>query len=333
MESQEEYRQGYVKVPGGRVWYRIHGYGEETPLLVLHGGPGYPHDYLEPLKELAATRPVVFYDQLGCGRSERPDDPSLWNLERFVLELDAVRKELELNRVHLFGHSWGSMLAIDYALTWPGGIESLILASPCVDIPRWISDAASLKAKLPSDVQKTLAKCEAEGAFYAPEYLAATEVFYRNFVCRLDPKPESVRRSDNGAGAEVYTTMWGPNEFTLTGNLKDYDRSDRLSDLVLPVLYTCGEYDEARPETTTTYYRQSPNAAIAVFRHSSHMPHQEESSAYLSVLDQFLKAVESEQEIPDLVWNYSRSESRSFFTLLWFAFLLLILLFAITNYL
>src|SRR5688500_13940495 len=104
-------REGYVAVEGGRVWYGVVGAGAGAPLLALHGGPGYPHDYLEPLERLAGERPVIFYDQLGCGRSDRPDEPALWRVERFVDELGRVRAELSLEQVHLLGHSWGSMLA------------------------------------------------------------------------------------------------------------------------------------------------------------------------------------------------------------------------------
>ncbi|MCB0323393.1 MAG: proline iminopeptidase-family hydrolase [Bdellovibrionales bacterium] len=326
-----EYNEGYVPVPGGRVWYRVHGTAEATPLVVIHGGPGYPHDYLEPLAALAQDRPVVFYDQLGCGRSERPDNPSLWTVERAVLELDALRKHLKLRRVHLYGHSWGSMVAVDYALTWPDGLESLILASPCISIPRWIEDAAKLREALPEEVRQVLDDCEARGDLAAPEYLRATLEYYRHYVCRLDPKPACVVRSDNGAGAEVYTTMWGPNEFYLTGVLKDYDRSDRLGDLTVPILYTCGAFDEARPDTTNWYHSQSPNAAVAVFQQSSHIPHLEEQDTYLSVLNQFLKAVEHGDAIPGLVWTHRTSESRLFFTLLWFGFLLVVFFFALSR--
>src|SRR5262245_56578273 len=99
-------REGYLQVPGGRVWYRIVGSGHRTPLLLLHGGPGAPSYYLEPLAKLAADRPVVFYDQLGCGRSDQPNDSTLWTIDHFVAELAEVRKQLGLGRVHLLGTSW-----------------------------------------------------------------------------------------------------------------------------------------------------------------------------------------------------------------------------------
>jgi proline-specific peptidase len=136
-------QEGFIPVSGYRVWYRIVGGGadlENIPLLALHGGPGVPHDYIENLADLASdTRRVILYDQLGCGRSDQPDDTSLWRVERFVEELGIVRRELGLDQVHLLGQSWGGMLAIEYALTQPRGLVSLILASTLSSMPMWVA--------------------------------------------------------------------------------------------------------------------------------------------------------------------------------------------------
>jgi proline-specific peptidase len=108
-----DYEEGKITVEDGyQVWYRRNGSGG-VPLLILHGGPGAGHDYLEPLEALGSARPVIFYDQLGCGRSERPDDPSRWTIKRFVAEIDAVRRALDLEKIHLLGQSWGGWLAIE----------------------------------------------------------------------------------------------------------------------------------------------------------------------------------------------------------------------------
>jgi len=166
-------REGYVSVPGGRVWYRIVGSGGGVPVLILHGGPGFPHDYLDPLEALSKERPVVFYDQLGCGKSDRPSDSNLWRVERFVEELARVREELGLKEVHILGQSWGTQLAVDYTLTHPTGIVSLILADPALSIPRWVQDANAKRATLPKDVQAVLARHEAAGFTHCLEYQAA----------------------------------------------------------------------------------------------------------------------------------------------------------------
>jgi pimeloyl-ACP methyl ester carboxylesterase len=145
-------REGHVAVPGGQVWFKIVGSGPGTPLLPLHGGPGAPSHCLDRLGQLGDERPVIFYDQLGCGRSDRPSDTNLWRVERFVEELAAVRRSLGLKRVHLFGHSWGTMLATDYLLTRPRAVRSMTLASPCLSAPRFVGDASELRAQLPGPV-------------------------------------------------------------------------------------------------------------------------------------------------------------------------------------
>jgi proline iminopeptidase len=284
--------QGWVDVTGGRVWYEVVGSGEATPLLVLHGGPGFTHEYVRSLEALADERPVVFYDQLGCGRSERPDDPSLWTVERHVEELELVRRALGLGTVHILGQSWGSMLATDYALTQPSGVESYVMASPCISIPHWVADAARLKAALPFEHIATIDRHEADGFTTCPEYMAAMLVYYKRHVCRLDPWPVEVERAFHTYGPVVYETMWGPSEFTVSGTLADYDRSSRLAEIRAPVLFTCGRYDEATPETVAGYSSRLPGSKLVVFEQSSHMCHLEERDRYNGVVRDFLREVE-----------------------------------------
>jgi proline iminopeptidase len=285
-------REGYVNVTGGRVWYQVVGSDDATPLLTLHGGPGYPHDYLEPLAALADERPVVFYDQLGCGRSDRPGDLSLWRAERFVEELGQVREALGLERTHILGQSWGSMLATDYALTRPAGLVSLILADPPLSIPRWLEDAAKYRRELPAEIQDTLNRHEAAGTTDSDEYDAAAMEYYKRHVCRLDPWPDAIMRAFEGAGHVVYETMWGPSEFFMTGSLKGYDRASRLREIGVPTLFLCGRYDEATPEATAWYHSLLPGSKFVVFEQSSHMPHLEEPEAYLATVQDFLRRIE-----------------------------------------
>ncbi len=284
--------EGYVSVPGGRVWYKVVGISDEIPLLVLHGGPGYPHNYLSPLENLASERPVIFYDQLGCGKSDRPKDQNLWQTERFVEELREVQHSLNLERVHILGHSWGSMLAVDYALTQPAGLESLILASPCLSIQRFLEDVTVYRKQLPNEIQEVLDKHEAAGTTDSEEYQEAVMVFYKRHLCRLDPWPEALELTMAGAGLEVYHTMWGPSEFFITGNLVTFDHTSRLHEITLPTHFTCGRLDEATPETTAWYQSLIQGADLTIFEQSSHMPHLEETERYLHVVQQFLNHVE-----------------------------------------
>jgi proline iminopeptidase len=216
--------EGYVNVQGGRIWYRIVGSGTRTPLLLLHGGPGAPSYYLNPLAALADERPVIFYDQLGAGRSDKPTDVTLWHVERFVQELSELRRALGLKQVHILGHSWGTMLAVDYMVTKPAGVRSLILASPSLSIGRWLKDAETLKRTLPQSVQDAIARNEAAGSFDSPEYQSAMMEYYKRYLCRRNPWSDDVNKTLEELGQSVYRTMWGPSEFTATTRTADISR-------------------------------------------------------------------------------------------------------------
>ena len=288
--------EGHIAVPGGRVWYRVVSEGppDAIPMLLLHGGPGFTSEYLDSLEALADERPVIRYDQLGCGRSDRPDDPSLWNVAHFVEEVGVVRRELGLERVHILGQSWGSMLAVDYVLTAaPDGVVSLVLASPPLSIPRWVADTQKLLDEMPAEVRDTLEWHEREGFTSCPEYAAAILEIYRRHLCRMRPWPNSLERALAGAGYAVYNAMWGENEFSVTGCLADYDRTDRLSEISMPTLLTCGRYDEATPDATAWFQSLIPGSSIAVFEESAHLSHLEEADRYLAIVREFLQSVEA----------------------------------------
>ncbi|MEO7652152.1 MAG: proline iminopeptidase-family hydrolase, partial [Bryobacteraceae bacterium] len=233
-------------------------------------------------------RPVIFYDQLGCGKSDRPADPSLWCAQRFVRELAQLREALGLERFHLLGHSWGAMLAVDYLLAGGTGVERLILASPALSIPRWMEDADRLRRLLPAGVQAVLDGHEAAGTTRSEAYDRASEEYYKRFLCRVNPTPEPMQRSHDAAGAAVYQAMWGPSEFEVTGNLRDYDRTGSLGKITTPTLFTCGRFDEATPEATAWYHSLVPGSQFVVFEQSAHMAHMEEPARYLAVLRGFL---------------------------------------------
>ena len=290
--------EGYIPFHGYGVWYRIVGHGEEPgklPLLALHGGPGAAHDYLEPLEAMASTgRRVIFYDQLGCGRSDQPHDPALWTVGLFVEEVDVVRQALGLDVIHLLGQSWGGMLGMEYALTQPAGLASLTVASSPASMIHWVAEANRLRADLPPDVQRTLLAHEAAGTTDDPAYAAAMEVFYHRHVCRLDPYPDYVQRTFDQLerNPEVYHTMNGPSEFHVVGTLKEWDIVDRLGEIRVPTLVTSGRFDEATPEIAGTVHRGISGSEWVIFEQSSHMAHAEEAARYRQVLDDFLSRVE-----------------------------------------
>jgi L-proline amide hydrolase len=289
--------EGYVPFRGYRTWYRVYGADTEghAPLLMLHGGPGAAHDYLENLSELARNgRRVVFYDQLGCGKSDHPHNPSLWTPELFVEEIDAVRQALGLERVHIFGNSWGGMLGMLYALTQPAGQLSLINNSGPADVPRWVGEVNRLRAALPPEVQATLTRHETAGTTDSPEYEAATMVFYKRHVLKLAEYPDFVTASfaQIAADPEVYYTMNGPSEFFVIGTLKDWSIADRLGEIRLPTLIISGEDDEVTPDTMRLVADGIPNAEWVLLPGCSHIASAEEPGIFMATIDAFLDKVE-----------------------------------------
>jgi proline-specific peptidase len=286
--------EGTIPFEGGETWYRIVGDGEEPgklPLLALHGGPGALHDYLEPLEAFATTgRRVIFYDQIGCGRSwvEKPAD--FWTVDLFVREVQAVRDALGLEHLHIFGSSWGAMLAMEYALTQPTGVASLVLSSGPASIPLWAEETNRLKNELPAEVRGVLDTAEVG----SPEYDAAQAEFYARHVCRIVPNPDCVQRTIAGLAEhpDVYMHMQGPNEFVITGTLKDWDITARLPEIRLPTLITAGAYDEFTPRQAQVVHQGIPGSELVTFENSSHMQYVEEPERYLDVLGSFLDRVE-----------------------------------------
>lgn len=286
--KDKKVQESYINVPDGRVFCRIVGEGKEAPLLVLHGGPGYPHNYLLPLADLSNERPVIFYDQLGCGRSDKPNNITLWQIDRFVEELKIVVGELLHGNYHLLGHSWGTMLAVDFMLTLPRNIKSLVLSGPCLSVPRFEKDTQNLVTKLPEETRQKLLECKTKNAWGSSECDEAYDVFRYNYDCRIVPDPPEMEASEQGFGEPVYETMWGENEITIFGNLKKYDRTDDLTKIKCPTLFTCGRFDECTPEATSFYSSHLSNSRVKVFEKSAHNVHLEETKLYLAEIRKFL---------------------------------------------
>lgn len=283
-----------LEVRDGTVWFqRVESGARGTPLLCLHGGPGMPHDYLEPLGALSDDRPVIFYDQLGCGRSPAGDGVD-WTVDRFVEELAAVREHLELEEVVIFGNSWGGMLAIRYMLERPSGVRGLILSSAPPSVSKWLDDAAALRRQLPPAVQGVLRIHEDRGFYGCPEYQGAVAEFYRRHLCRVSPWPACLERTFAGMGGDVYMAMWGPSEFgPVSGVLRDWEMIERLPELSVPTLVTCGRFDEASPEHMAILAAGIQGAELSIFEASSHTAFIEETPAYLARLRAFLEGVDS----------------------------------------
>lgn len=297
--KKEIAREGYVSVEGGRIWYKVVGQGDGVPLLILHGGPGSRSCTMIPgFSMLGKDRPVIFYDQLGSGNSDRPADTTLWNTERFVNELDYLRSDLKLDQVHLLGHSCGSTFLIEYMISKkPKGVKSVIFSSPMLSSSDWIRDAKILLAQMPVGLQDTIHKYEALQNFSAPEYLAATDSFYSRHLSRKSWPyiPNAECEGVPGFNEQVYNYMWGPTEFTATGTLIDFDRTADLHKIEEPILFITGEYDEARPETIYKYQKLSKNARVKIIGDAAHMTMIDQPEKVAEAIGGFLKIGDNKQ--------------------------------------
>tara|TARA_B100001939_G_scaffold300374_1_gene276301 strand:+ start:13423 stop:14322 length:900 start_codon:yes stop_codon:yes gene_type:complete len=266
------------------------GTGEEV-LFCANGGPGLPCDYIRDSHSVLVEKGyrVIAWDQLGCGASDRPEDSSLWTVGRYVEEAEQVRQALGLEKIHFLGQSWGTWLGIEYALKYQKNLRSLILANGAANIPHLVSELNRLRNALGSETVAMMLRHEAQGTLDHPEYQAAITVLNYRHVCRLDEWPAALRKSLGDWNMGPYMTMQGPNEFTYTGNMKDWNRVPDLPKITVPVLVIVGMYDELTPACSMKIHQALPNSTIRVFENSSHMPFFEEAEAYFLELHRFLE--------------------------------------------
>jgi proline iminopeptidase len=289
---------GFVDVPGGRVAFRVIGGGDTVPVLLIHGGPGGTScSYASSVDGIASSRPVILYDQLGSGNSDRMLDLKRDAvLPRFVREVQAVREQLDLKEIHLVGHSWGATVALEYLLTAnPTGVRSVSFVGPLLSTPRWIHDANELVRQLPQDAQDAIQAAKSTGNFSTPEFEAANEVFEASFGTRT---PREQRQLPACAAtpvrfnAQLYEYMWGPSEFVANGTLRDYDRFAQLSALKLPTLFLVGEFDEARPETAREFQAQVPGSIVKVIAGAGHGVTVDQTAAFNTAIEEFIRGAE-----------------------------------------
>jgi proline-specific peptidase len=270
-----------VEVCGGRVWWMRVGDSGGTPLLVLHGGPGSGHDSLLPLAALADERPVIFYDQLGCGKADSPNDPRLYTVERSVAELVALREALGLKSVDLFGHSWGSILALEYLCqTGDASVRRLVLSGAIASIPQFARGAQRLLADITAELRTF-------GRPHSPEDIEA--VFYERHFCRTKPLPPYVARSSENLRKSIaYRLMNGPNEFTITGVIREWDRRASLKRIKQPTLVTTGQYDEVTPDVIDDVVDGIKNCSRYILPGCSHSTAGEDPLTLINVVRSFL---------------------------------------------
>ena len=284
--------EGRLPVPGGDIWYKVSGDGSGTPVVLLHGGPGLSSYYLKPFEELGDERIVVRYDQLGGGKSDTTSDTRLFTIGHFVNELDSLRSHLGVARWHMLGHSWGTILALEYYRAHPDRVASLIFGSPVFDIPAYEHRANELVATLSDSSQRAVRQALASGRYDTPAYQAAINEFYGLYVFR-HPVQADLDSSFASFNQAIYVYMQGPSEFTITGTLKRYDATGFLPKIQVLTLLTVGEFDEVGPELVRRHASQIPGARYVVFPGAAHITPWDAREANVRAVRDFLHSADS----------------------------------------
>ncbi len=300
MRGETTKTSGFVSSIAGELFYELRGpqtiCGPQTnsqragvPLVCIHGGPGFTSYCLEPLFELATHAEVICYDQAGCGRSrERCPERRDYSVAGFVAELEALRAHVGAPRMHLLGHSFGGLIAGEYALQYPERVESIVFACVSIDIPRWKKDAERLISGLPMMSRMILREAQRTGAFHSPAAMDAYEVYVRRHIYGCDEPPPCIRRSEAESDSTTYRLVWGPTEVAVTGTVRDYSLCDRLPQLAPRSLFVCGRFDEATPEAHTYFSSLVPGSHCHIFEKSAHHPQLTEESDFVEVVRRFV---------------------------------------------
>lgn len=288
-----KHMDGYLlPVEGGRIWYKITGAGSKTPVILIHGGPGFSSCYLKPFEDIGDDRKVVRYDQLGGGKSDKCIDTTLFTIRHFVGELESLRKYLDVEQVYLLGHSWGTIVAIEYYRQYNLHVRGLVLAGAALDIPAWEKNARELVTTLSESSQAAIRVREAEQKYDAPDYQKALEEFYGKYVYR-NPVLTELDSMFQTANVAIYNYMQGPSEFTITGILKSYDATSFLPKIKVPTLYTVGEFDEANPKLVKKFADITPGSKYAILLGAGHQTTWDARDENVRVVRDFLNQLDS----------------------------------------
>ena len=289
--------QGNLSVTGGKIWYNVSGTGKGIPVVLLHGGPGASSYCMKPFEELGNDRQIVRYDQLGGGKSMVVNDTTLFTIKHFVLELDSLRKHFGINKWNVLGHSWGTILALEYYKAFPERVASLTFASACFYIPAYANHAKQLLKTLPDSLQNAIVKAEAGGKYEDPLYLTAIGQFTDLYLVRKPIKADfdSTLATSN---PNIYYYMQGPSEFTITGTLKNYNATSALSTIKVPTLFTVGEFDEVGPELVKSFADKVTGSRYVEFPNCAHITMWDAREENLKIVREFLVSVDSLYNYP-----------------------------------
>jgi proline iminopeptidase len=263
----------------------------ENVLFMIHGGPGFPSNYLQDSHACFAKRGfrVITWDQLGCGKSDKPSDLSLWQLARFVEEVETVRKFFGIDQFHLLGQSWGGVLGLEYCLTYQKHVKSFIMANTSPSIPLMNKGFERLRGALGEESSSMLTRRESEGTTDHPEYQAATTILFYRHICRTEEWTLALKDCCSNVAKPVWNEMFGNAVLKCDGNLKDWDRSSSLDQIKVPTLIVHGEFDEIVPECAELAHKGIANSQFELFKGCSHMPFYENPEKYQRIVEEFLR--------------------------------------------
>ncbi len=284
-----------IPVVGGRykVWTKRFGTGP-LKVLLLHGGPGFTHQYLEAMESFLpqAGIEMYYYDQLGCGNSDQPDDLSLWTRDRYREEVEEVRIGLGLDNFVLYGQSWGGMLSIEYALKYQHHLRGLVISNMTAGIQAYLARLDHLKSLLSDTSRAELDRLEAAEDYDAPEYQRIMmEELYPQTICRTKPWPEPVTRAFRDANLAIYNEMQGKSEFVVTGNFKDWESWDRLHEIEVPTLTIGAAHDTMDPKDLEKMATLVANGQYLHCPNGSHLAMWDDQAVYFEGLLRFLQTL------------------------------------------
>jgi len=281
-----------LAVPGGHIWSKVSGTGPGVPLVLLHGGPGFSSFYLKPFEDLGNDRIVIRYDQLGGGKSDTTSDTTIFNIRHFVAELDSLRSALGIAKWHVLGHSWGTILAVEYYRAHPDRVETLTFGSPVFDADAYERHAAELLATISDSAQRAIRRAEATGKFDTPAYQHATEEFDARYLWH-HPVQADLDSTMATMNQGIYVYMQGPSEVTIIGTLKHYSATALLPQIRVPTLLTVGGEDEVGPDLVKSHAALIPGSRYEVFPGAAHMTPWDARDDNVRVVRAFLRSADS----------------------------------------
>jgi len=283
--------EAMLPVRGGRIWYRVSGTGKGTPMVLLHGGPGAGSYYLKPFDDIGDDRRVIRYDQLGAGKSDRLTDTTLMNIPRFVEELDSLRRALAIDKWFVNGHSWGTVLALEYYKAHPEHVAGIVFGGSVFDWRAYARETNAWTNQMTDSSRRAIAAWKKGGSPDAPGFKAATDEFYAKYVWRRPVKAD-LDSTNAQFGAEQYNYMQGAYEYVVTGTLKDYDARADLPKIKVPVLSTTGEFDEVGPKTVEAHAKLIPGARFIRYKDAGHVTSWDARDANVKDVRDFLRSMD-----------------------------------------